>query len=213
MKWLKRLHHDESGQAMVEFVLVFPVQLLLSLLILQFCFVAHAHIVVQQAAFLGARAGAVADVGPDKGWDKLDDWKADGKKAARRVVGRTVGVLTSGGTPAVPGGTDDDDTKAMTWSNDSNRNWGYNAKRVQEAFGHLDVKFLPYPQDGYVGCAVTYDYVMFIPVANHILAKTQMIFNFGGSGTYNEASQERQRTCYRIRRVSFISTPWTRAPR
>lgn len=213
MKWLKRLHHDESGQAMVEFVLVFPVQLLLSLLILQFCFVAHAHLVVQQAAFLGARAGAVADVAPDTDFEKVDDWRAAGKKAARRVAGRTVGVLTSGGTPAVPGGTDDDDTKAMRWHNASNGGREFSSQRVQEAFGHLDVKFLPYPQDGYVGCSVTYDYVMFIPVANHILAKSQMIFNFGGSGTYNEASQERQRTCYRIKRVSFIPTTWTRAPR
>ena len=55
---LRRLHDDDSGQAMVEFVLVFPVQLLLSLLILQFCFVAHAHLVVEQ------RLGDDADDAP-----------------------------------------------------------------------------------------------------------------------------------------------------
>lgn len=211
---LRRLHRDESGQAMVEFVLVFPVQLVLSLLILQFCFVAHAHLVVQQAAFLGARAGAVADVGEGKGFStraELDSWAADGKKAARRVAGRTVGVLTSGEAPSTPDGADDDDRKAMRWHNASGGGSEFNANRVKEAFAHLhEVKFIPYPQDGYVACSVTYDYVMFIPVANHILAKTQMIFGLGTQGTYNEASVKQGRTCYRITRVSFIPTPWTR---
>lgn len=211
---LRRLHHDESGQAMVEFVLVFPVQLLLSLLILQFCFVAHAHLVVQQAAFLGARAGAVADVGENKSWTDEGTWTADGRKAARRVAARTVGVLTSGGTPFTPGGVDADDQKAMRWHDGSGGGSEFSDPRVQEAFAHLEeVKFMPYPREGYVGCSVTYDYVMFIPVANHVLARAQMVFNIGGSGTYNEASEKRQRTCYRIRRVSFIPTPWTRAPR
>ena len=48
---------------MVEFGLVFPVQLLLTLAIIQFAYLAHAHMVVSQAAFQAARAGAVADVG------------------------------------------------------------------------------------------------------------------------------------------------------
>jgi Flp pilus assembly protein TadG len=212
---LRNLHRDESGQAMVEFVLVFPVQLVLSLLILQFCFVAHAHLVVQQAAFLGARAGAVADAGKERtGFstqEEIDSWAAEGKKAARRVAGRTVGVLTSGGAPTTPDGADDDDRKAMRWHNANGGGNEFNANRVKEAFAHLEeVKFIPYPQDGYVACSVTYDYLMFIPVANHILAKTQMIFGLGTQGTYNEASQKRGVTCYRINRVSFIATPWTR---
>lgn len=212
LRRLRGLHRDDAGQAMVEFVLVFPIQLLLSLCVLQFAFIAHAHLVVEQAAFMGARAAAVADAGIPNGFDDEAGWRAAGAKAAKRVAARICAVLTSGEAPASPATLDDDDRKAMRWSAQGT-SYGFDDERVQEAFKHLEVTVLPYPQDGYIGCQVTYDYVLVIPVANHIFAGAQTIFRLGGPGDYNEPSRARQRTCFRVRQVSFISTPWTREPR
>ncbi|MBX3471297.1 MAG: pilus assembly protein [Planctomycetes bacterium] len=211
----RRLHEDEGGQAMVEFVLVFPIQLLLTLCVIQFAFIAHAHLVVEQAAFLGARAGAVADVGQG-GFTDEGAWRAAGTKAARRVAARTCAVLTSSMGVSDAPLLDQDDRAAMRWSSAEGGSVGFSDVRVQEAFKHLDVKFTPRPQQGYVACEVTYDYTMMIPVANHLFARTQIVFqlNLGGQGNaYGAPSQERQRTVYRVRQASFIPTPWTRAPR
>lgn len=209
-----RLHRDESGQAMVEFVLVFPIQLVLSLCVLQFAFIAHASLVVEQAAFMGARAAAVADAGLERGF--LDSgWRPAANKAAKRVAARTCAVLTSAAPPASPATIDDEDRRAMRWFGEG-RGHELGDARVQEAFKHIDVQVLPRPDDGYVGCVVTYDYVMVIPVANHIFAQAQMKFGLGtiaDGDPYNGPSQQRQRTCFRVQQVSFISTPWTRGPR
>lgn len=208
------LRRDESGQAMVEFVLVFPVQLVLSLCVLQFAFIAHAHLVVEQAAFMGARAAAVADVGVPRGFDDEAGWRAAGAKVAKRVAARTCAVLTSALAPASPATIDAEDRAAMRWFGEGGGH-ELGDVRVQEAFKHIDVAVLPRARDGYIGCQVTFDYVMVIPVANHIFAHAQMKFGLGASADdpYNGPSQERQRTCFRVRQVSFISTPWTRGPR
>lgn len=212
---LRRLRRDESGQAMVEFVLVFPIQLVLSLCVLQFAFIAHAHLVVEQAAFMGARAASVADAGVPRGFDDEGAWRAAGAKVAKRVAARTCAVLTSAQAPASPATVDAEDRSAMRWFGEGGGH-ELDDVRIQEAFKHIDVQVLPHASDGYVGCQVTYDYVMVIPVANHIFAQAQMKFGLGTIGegdAYNDVSQERQRTCFRVRQVSFISTPWTRSPR
>lgn len=214
----RRLHEDEGGQAMVEFVLVFPIQLVLSLCVLQFAFVAHAHLVVEQAAFMGARAAAVADTYVPGGRDFDDEagWKAAGTKVARRVAARTCSVLTSAQPPASPAQIDEqDDRKAMRWFAEG-KGYILADARVQEAFKHLEVEVTPRAADGYVACTVTFDYVMFIPVANHIFAQAQMKLGLGTvaeGDPYNDASRLRQRTCFRVTQASFISTPWTRGPR
>jgi hypothetical protein len=199
------LHRDESGQAMVEFVLVFPVQLLLSLTILQFAFIAHAHLVVEQAAFMAARAAAVADVPSSP---------VTPQKAAERIAARTCAALTSGEAPEGTAGAGGDE---LAWSGESEGR-RFNDARQREAYAHLQdpvgggsmVKVMPYPQEAYVACEVSFDYVMLIPVANHLFAKLQEGSIQEG---YNDISRARGRTCYRIKRVSFIPTPWTRAPR
>ena len=184
------LTDDESGQAMVEFVLVFPMQLLLTLAILQFAFIVHAHIVVGQAAFLGARAAAVADMLP-----------IDQQQAATRVVARTVGVLTPNGTDAaVPGG---DVTHALSW-NARGGQYGFSTVRQQEAYGLL--KRVGIRQDranSYVSCDVEFDYVMSIPVANHFFA--EMAGNEGRARALGL-------TVFPVRRVGFIAVPWASAP-
>lgn len=212
---LGRLRRDESGQAMVEFVLVFPIQLVLSLCVLQFAFIAHAHLVVEQAAFMGARAAAVADAGVPRGFDDEGAWRAAGVKVAKRVAARTCAVLTSAEAPSGGATIDADDRAAMRWFGEGGGTQ-FSDARVQEAFKHIDVEVLPEGREGYVGCQVTFDYVMMIPVANHIFAQAQMKFGLGTIGegdAYDAPSLERGRTCFRVRQVSFISTPWTRGPR
>jgi hypothetical protein len=226
------LHRDESGAAMVEFVLVFPIQLFLSLAILQFAFVAKAHIIVEQAAFAGARAGAVADCALPGGHTDVAGWRSLGKQAAERAAARLLGVVTSGdagaattiangnpgtGTPGTgTGNAPTTNAQPIEWTAGDGSRRGYSANRVQEAFGHLGVDFQPYPQDGYVACEITYDYTMMIPVANHFFARAQKVF-WGGPVTAADyagtPSQQRGVTVFRIKRVSFIPTPWTRAPR
>jgi hypothetical protein len=193
---LRRLHEDEGGQAMIEFVLVFPVQLLLSLSILQFAFLAKAHIVVEQAAFMAARAAAVADV---------PGAPADPNEAARRVAARTLVVLTSGAPPPTGGGTQ---ATPMRWTGQGGGHEVSQA-RLQEAFGFQQLDVIPYKDDGYLCCALTYDYVLTIPVANHMFAQAQVGFDYF-NGNFNDASRERGETVYRIRRVAFVSTPWTK---
>ncbi|MCO5168574.1 MAG: pilus assembly protein [Planctomycetes bacterium] len=207
-----RLHRDEGGQAMVEFVLVFPIQLLLTLSVIQFAFLAHAHLVVQQAAFLGARAAAVADVGRG-GFTDGRAWQVAGNQVARRVAARTCGVLSSNMPIDGEASVDQDDRAAMRWTSSEGGTVGYSERRIQEAFRHLDVTFTPHPQEGYVACTVNYDYVMTIPVANHMFAKAQFMLDFRGGGdtnAYRTEAQQRQWTVFRVRQVAFISTPWTR---
>lgn len=58
----RRLADDsESGQGLLEFVIVFPAQFFVILAIMQFSFLSVGHVVVQHAAFVGARAALVAD--------------------------------------------------------------------------------------------------------------------------------------------------------
>ncbi len=52
---------DQKGQAMVEFAIVFPFQILVTLLILQIAFLYVAGHVVQYAAFAAARAELVGE--------------------------------------------------------------------------------------------------------------------------------------------------------
>lgn len=196
---LRALHEDESGQAMVEFVLVFPIQLLLSLSILQFCFLAHAYLTCQHAAFMGARAAAVADDGLMPGLNQTE--------AATRVVARLVSPLTSG-EPGAGGNV----IAPLRWKAEGG-GIGVLPPREQEAYGNLEVRVQHEKEKGYVACAVTYDYILQIPVANHFIAQLGgggSHFWYGERGAYNAASQARGKTAWRIERVGFISTPWTK---
>ena len=59
---LRRVHDDESGAVMTEFAIAFPAQLFVTLAIMQFALILVAHVLVEHAAFAGARAALVADV-------------------------------------------------------------------------------------------------------------------------------------------------------
>jgi hypothetical protein len=60
-----RLLKEQKGQAVVEFSLVFPVQLLITLIILQLAFLYVASHVVHYAAFAAARAELVGESAED----------------------------------------------------------------------------------------------------------------------------------------------------
>ncbi|RMG10449.1 MAG: pilus assembly protein [Planctomycetota bacterium] len=179
----------ESGQVMVEFALVFPVQLFLTLCVIQFAFLAHATLVVNQAAFLGARAGAVA----------IADPRVSVPEAGRREAARHVALLTSG-DPAFSAGAVPAQG-ALEWNSRAGR-YGYSAERQREAYALLQTTTERRPA-GHVVCDVTYDYVMTVPVANHAFAV------FGGGGRNVGGIRW---TTFRVHRVGFIAAPWTREP-
>lgn len=55
------LREDETGAAMVEFALVFPLQLLFTLGVMQLALLTIGHLVVHYAAFQAARAALITD--------------------------------------------------------------------------------------------------------------------------------------------------------
>lgn len=210
---LRELADDtESGAATTEFVIVFPVQLFLTLMVIQFAFICHAHIVVAQAAFMGARAAAVADGMTDNPGPGAQ------RAAALREVARTLVVLSSGDGPATPATLPTELPNARLRWPAGQGGVGVSDEREQEVYAHLQpdgVKVLDLsgdPQHGYVSCEVKFDYVMTIPVANHAFARVGG-YVFGSDAPYSDEAQARQRTVFRVHRVGFIPTPWTLPPR
>lgn len=199
-KRLRELADDsESGQAMTEFVLVFPIQLLLTLAIIQFAYIAYAHLVVAQAAFMGARAAAVAD--------GMDGHTAD--EAAERVVARTCAVLASGDEPATDAKRNrpNEIDGQLRWRGPGDL-YGFDENRQWEAYEHLRVNATYH--EAYVACEVRYDYVLWIPVANQLFSDANSGFFFGGGDpAWTDATLERQRPVFRVHRVGFCATPWT----
>jgi Flp pilus assembly protein TadG len=186
MKRLRRLNEDsESGQAMVEFVLVFPMQLLLTVGIIQFAFIAHAYMVVGQAAFMGARAAAVADVNG-----------MSPQAAAKRQVARTVALLTTG-SAGVAGGTIPADGK-LEWTASVGR-YGFNDDRAREAYRLLNTIGIDDGDGEYWSCDVTFNYVVLVPMVIPI-----------GSGMLEPGTG---RPTFRIQRVGYVATPWRTSPR
>jgi Flp pilus assembly protein TadG len=196
---LRALDRDsESGQAMVEFVLVFPVQLFLTVGIIQFAFIAHAYLVVGQAAFMGARAAAVADMstGITPG------------RAAERQVARTVALLTTGNPNTTVGeaGAVNPPAGEMQWSaqaasgTGTTGTFGFNDNRAQEAYGLLARSRAPFAQEErqgeYWSCEVVFNYMVLVPI----------VMPVGSGPTING------RRTFRIQRVGYIATPWKMAP-
>lgn len=224
---MRELSRDtESGAATVEFVLIFPIQLMLTLMIIQFAFISHAQIVVTQAAFMGARAAAVADgyaPGNAPGGAAGNIRQA----AALRVVARTVGVLTSGEPPdgaftqpAVLTGSPLRTQTRLSWPGDDQGGRALSTAREQEAYAHLTAGAggstaqvtihdgTTNPNQGFIACEVHYDYVMGIPLANRVFAGVGGIL-FGGHQMNQTASLARNRPVFTLKRTGYCPTPWT----
>ncbi len=185
---LRRLDQDsESGQAMVEFVLVFPIQLLLTVGIIQFAFIAHAYIVVGQAAFMGARAAAVADMSG-----------LSAQAAAERQVARTVALLTTGGSGidgTIP------DNGQLQWTANTGPSYGFSPERAKEAYSLLNPIGMHDGQSQYWSCSVTFNYVVLIPM---VIPPTVL--------EPGDPAPVTGRPTFRIQRVGYVATPWRVAP-
>jgi len=144
----KRLYRDaESGQAMLEFVLVFPVQLLITLGIIQFALMKTGQITVNHAAFAAARAVLVADSAGRSGGGA----QADAEDAARIVMSAVAGTTRSragGRSYDIPG-----------WGK-LHRSYAASEKTRVQIFS----------QEGDVAVEVSHDFELSVPVINDFFA-------------------------------------------
>jgi Flp pilus assembly protein TadG len=155
----------EDGAAMVEFVIIFPLQLTLTLAILQFALLQYAYLVVQQAADLGARAAAVSDVmGADSAVMPPQD-------AVLRMAARQCALLAPGTRAEYNGGIDATTFTGYTVPAEGKLSWGGNGftdGREQQAYGLLR-NVTATLSGGEANCEITYDYLMAIPVGAQFL--------------------------------------------
>jgi Flp pilus assembly protein TadG len=82
-----RWRGGERGQAMIEFVLIFPMLLIFMLALMEFGFMLHANISVNSAAREGARFAAVANLPSDP------PKTCDAGSIEERTVGSSTGLL------------------------------------------------------------------------------------------------------------------------
>jgi hypothetical protein len=140
---------EESGQGMVEFVIVFPVQFLVIAGIMQFALVNMATLVVNHAAFKAARAALVADESPSVG-SKMP------KRAAAIICSAIAGThgQRSAETMSYPGPAGGSKTLA----------------RYGVAFANTDVK-IHYDAEGQaIQAIVSHKYEMVIPIVHKIFS-------------------------------------------
>lgn len=194
----------EDGAAMVEFVLIFPIQLTLTLAILQFALLQYATLVVQQAADLSARAAAVSDVMTD-----LDGTTPDQKanEAALRMAARQCALLSPGirADNQFNGGAAADTFSGLTMPTNGELKWGGNAfseGREAQAYGLLQ-RVEAVRSDGEVNCTVTYDYLMSIPVGAQFMQSLN-------AGSRAQSAARGGRTVWPITRKGRCVAPWIR---
>lgn len=194
------LLRGEEGAAMVEFILIFPIQLTLTLAILQFALLQYATLVVQQAADLSARAAAVSDVmGADSANMPRDD-------AALRMAARQCALLAPGIRARYNGGINANSFNGkysvpadgkLTWGGN-----GFTAGREAQAYGLMqDVSTTA--SNGQVECVVTYDYLMSIPVGAQFL----IMLN---PGAWSASDARGGHTVWPIKRTGRFVAPWVR---
>ncbi|MBL4847040.1 MAG: pilus assembly protein [Planctomycetes bacterium] len=191
----------EDGTTMVEFVLVFPIQLTLTLVILQFALLQYAYLVVQQAADLSARAAAVSDImGPDSKGMTAND-------AAARMAARQCALLAPGTKAVYNGGIDDasftgpnsglESTYPLEWGGR-----GFTGGRSKQAYGLLRVATATLAT-GEATTEITYDYLMPIPVGAQFL----ILLN---PEAIAETAARNGRTVWPISRSGRCVAPWIR---
>lgn len=209
----RRLHEEqESGVAMTEFAIAFPLQLFVTLAIMQFSLILIGHVLTQQAAFAAARSALVYDVprdGAQNGGQVAADMSGQAKRAAAYVLMPlcpTNSEWAGFGGPATPAngaiqlGTDDRSIAAF--------------QLVRGANGGPIIT--TGPNDDYVGAAVEFEMVLTIPVVNHWFAKIGVGGNPGefwygpnnGAAGYNAASNARKITVLTMMHSAFLPRPW-----
>ena len=162
MKLFKRfkglIRETDTGQAMVEFVIVFPVQFLVILAVIQLSLLYIAHIVVNHAAFSAARAVLVFD---ERGGGNA---QKEAEDAARIVCSSIAGTSTKqeggGRWVTVPG-------------------WG---KLLRSKGASEKTQVQIFSRDKQIVVEVTHDYELEIPVINYFFAYPWEGFLGGWSG-------------------------------
>ena len=157
----KELRKDENGQAMVEFVVVFPVVFLLCLVIMQTFLLLSARQVVNYAAYCAARSAIVFF--PDSG-------NAEAKKKAKRAA-----IIACWSISPMKGfGSAETFIKPIEDMVEDATGINFElARRYNMARSNVSVNLKPAKlnaktphQD--ITAEVTYNYVMGIPIANRI---------------------------------------------
>lgn len=147
---MKRNHHNDHGAVMVEFAVVFPWILLLTLAIIQLALIFVGKIVVTYAAFAATRAEMVND---DDFVTVNDEAKVSPELAAEivcsRIAGRTVKPGTRIPQPIqVPG-------------------WG-NLHASEYSILKTSATVISSGRPGDVTVKVVHDFELVIPFANHM---------------------------------------------
>lgn len=201
----RRLHEEqESGVAMTEFAIAFPLQFFATLALMQFSLLMIGHVLTEHAAFAAARAALVADV-PDEGTmtatqnQMLTQQQQEAKRAACYVL-MVVCPKNSefgGGAPGTAitfDGPDDSSAAAYALTNQNMVTTNHD--------------------DNYVGAYIEFDFPLVIPVVNHWFAKLaggnpgEFWYGPNSTGQYANASNKHGRTCYRIYKSAFVPKPW-----
>jgi len=206
----RRLHEEqESGVAMTEFAIAFPLQFFMTLAIMQFSLILVGHVLAQQAAFAAARASLVADVPTTDGTSVSDNIDTNAKKAALYILMPICPTnndfhAMSPGAPTPTQGT------VITFAgNDDRSNAAYALTTVNT---HNTTA-----TDNYVSAEIFFDMPLEIPVVNHWFAKlgaggTPGGFMYGPSNGnftgYNDVSNQHGFTCLRLHHVAFLPRPW-----
>lgn len=191
----------EDGAAMVEFILIFPIQLTMTLAILQFALLQYATLVVQQAADLSARAAAVHDVmGTDSATMPRDD-------AALRMAARQCALLAPGIRARYNGGISGGSFNGKyTVLPEGKLSWGggngFSAGREAQAYGLMQ-DVTTSTVSGQVECVVTYDYLMSIPVGAQFL----IMLN---PAAWSQSTARGGHTVWPIKRTGRFVAPWIR---
>lgn len=154
---------EESGQAMTEFVIVFPVQLLVIAAILQFALFNNAALVVNHAAFKSARAALVADEKAPR--DGLPSRVGDDAQRAAVIACSTI----AGSSGVAPGQTESYPGLGGT----------VRLPRSGAAAVKTRVRAAYHPTRRYVGAVVEHDYELIFPVVRHLFKDAEASARYG----------------------------------
>ena len=214
---VRRFHdEEESGVAMTEFAIAFPLQFFVTLALMQFSLLMIGHVLTQHAAFAAARAALVADI-PDQTMTNQNpnQMRAQQQRAAKRAACYVVmAVCPLDSDPdfrPTPAPTGQDGAIAFQGpGKSSDAAWAL----VSGPSGNDNQMVTTDANDEYVGAFIEFDFPLIIPVVNHWFAKIQAgtsgEFWYGPKkGTaYNQASNKQKMSCYRIAKSAFVAKPW-----
>ncbi|MDP6506592.1 MAG: pilus assembly protein, partial [Planctomycetota bacterium] len=153
MKTKQQSQEGERGQAMVEFAIVFPIQLFLTLAMMQLAHFMIAKLVVNHAAYASARAALVIREGVDSDGN---DWQVRASDAVNRAAITICSPITGASPPPADLPAQDPDAlSALAWINDGIAQTQYHMARyaVEVIVRGVDLEFAkptsPYATNSY----------------------------------------------------------------